>query len=59
MVVGTLKHSVPDTRGITAVAFSSESENISIEVSAVCAFIAGGADLGRNSAAHTKACQVI
>lgn len=56
----------PDAKGIflyagrtPAVGFSSESENISIEVSVVCAFIIGGADLGHDSAAHTKASQVV
>lgn len=56
----------PDAKGIfahavrtPAVRFSSESENISIEVSVVCAFIIGGADLGHGSAAHAKASQVI
>lgn len=39
----------------SAVGFGSESENMSVEVSAVCAFILGGADLGHDSAAHTKA----
>lgn len=56
----------PDAKGIfvyavrtPAAGFSSESENIGIEVSAVCAFIIGGADLGHDLAAHTKASQVI
>lgn len=56
----------PDAKGIfvsavrtPALGFSSEPENISIEVSAVCAFVRGGADLGHDSAAHTKASQVI
>jgi len=55
----------PDAEGICArrrppaVGFSSASGSVGTEVSTVCAFVAGGADVGHGSAAHTKASQVI